>query len=440
MSEANETKPPSTSATAAGPARPPTGDGAREAARRSATLRRWLRRGVVVLVLLALAATLLLALEPQPVPVDVATVDRGAIELVVDEPGRARVIDRYVVSAPLSGNVARVELHASDSVEAGAVVARIVPLASPLLDARTRTEAEARLAEARARREQARFSITHARELLAFAESEAGRQRQLAAGGSIAPRDLERAEMEERTRRNEITSLEFGLRVAEHEVRLAEASLGRLAGAGRGAVRAAPSIDSVEVTSPVAGMVLRVVRENAGVIQAGEAILEIGDPAALEIVTDVLTSDAVRIAPGARVRIDDWGGDPLEGRVRLIEPSATTRVSALGVEEQRVDVVVTLESPREVWRALGDGYRVETHITVERREGATRAPTSALFRTGEGWSAYVIEGANVRLRAVETGLWSRDVVEIVAGLAEGDRVVVYPGERVVDGVEVTVRD
>ena len=409
-----------------------------EAARRSATTRRWMRRALVVLVLAALAAVLVLALEPQPVPVDVATVDRGAIELVVDEPGRARVIDRYVVSAPLSGNVARVDLHASDSIEAGAVVARIVPLAPPLLDARTRTEAEARLAEARARREQARFSITHARELLAFAESEAARQRQLAAGGSIAPRDLERAEMEERTRRNEITSLEFGLRVAEHEVRLAEASLGRLA-EGRTA-RAAPSVDSVEVTSPVAGMVLRVVRENAGVIQAGEPILEIGDPAALEIVTDVLTSDAVRIAPGAHVRIDDWGGDPLAGRVRLIEPSATTRVSALGVEEQRVDVVVTLESPREVWRALGDGYRVETHVTVERREGATRAPTSALFRTGEGWSAYVIEGANVRLRAVETGLWSRDVVEIVSGLEEGDRVVVYPGERVVDGVEVTVRD
>jgi HlyD family secretion protein len=324
-------------------------------------------------------------------------------------------------------------------VEAGAVVARIVPLASPLLDARTRTEAEARLAETRARREQARFSITHARELLAFAESEAARQRQLAAGGSIAPRDLERAEMEERTRRNEITSLEFGLRVAEHEVRLAEASLGRLAEGGRTAGRA-PSVDSVEVTSPVAGVVLRVVRENAGVIQAGEPILEIGDPAALELVTDVLTSDAVRIAPGAHVRIDDWGGEPLAGRVRLIEPSATTRVSALGVEEQRVDVVVTLESPREAWQALGDGYRVETHITVERREDARRAPTSALFRTGQGWSTYVIEGAIVRLRAVETGLWSRDVVEIVSGLEEGDRVVVYPGERVVDGVEVTVRD
>lgn len=437
MSEANVPTPPTPpAATAPAKAR---GDAAREAARRSATIRRWTRRAVVVVVLAALAAVFVVALQPQPVPVDVAVIDRGAIEVVVDEPGRARVIDRYVVSAPLSGNVARVELHASDTVASGDVVARIVPLASPLLDARTRTEAEARLAETRARREQARFSITHARELLAFAESEAARQRQLAAGGSIAPRDLERAEMEERTRRNEITSLEFGLRVAEHEVRLAEASLGRLAEGGRTAGRA-PSVDSVEVTSPVAGVVLRVVRENAGVIQAGEPILEIGDPAALELVTDVLTSDAVRIAPGAHVRIDDWGGEPLAGRVRLIEPSATTRVSALGVEEQRVDVVVTLESPREAWQALGDGYRVETHITVERREDARRAPTSALFRTGQGWSTYVLEGVIVRLRAVETGLWSRDVVEIVSGLEEGDRVVVYPGERVVDGVEVTVRD
>lgn len=422
-----------------GPAAPPrarSGEAARAAARRTATMRRWLRRAVVLVVLAALAAVLVLALQPQPVPVDVAVIDRGAIELVVDEPGRARVIDRYVVGAPLSGNLARVELHASDSVEAGAVVARIVPLTPPLLDARARTEAEARLAETRTRREQARFSITHARELLAFAESEAGRQRQLAAGGSIAPRDLERAEMEERTRRNEITSLEFALRVAEHEVRLAEATLGRLGRLGR----ASPGTDALEVTSPVSGVVLRVVRENAGVILAGEPILEIGDAAALELVTDVLTSDAVRIAPGAPVRIDGWGGPPLDGRVRRVDPSATTRVSALGVEEQRVDVVIAMESPRDSWRALGDGYRVETHIRVERREEVVRVPTSALFRTAEGWSAYALEGVVARLRTVETGLWSRDAVEVRSGLAEGERVVVYPGERVVEGAEVAVRD
>jgi len=414
-------------------AKPASAPGARESAAKRASVRRWLRRALVALVLVALTALFVIALQPQPVPVDVAAVDRGAVEVVVDEPGRTRVIDRYVVSAPLAGNLARVELHASDLLTEGQVVARLVPLAPPLLDARTRTEAQARLAETRARREQARFSIAHARELLEFAAREAARQRQLAAQGSVPPREMERAVMEERTRRGEITSLEFGLRVAEHEVRLAEATLGRLE------ARPTDGPQGIEVTSPVAGVVLRVVRESAGVVSPGEPILEVGDPGALEIVTDVLTSDAVRIAPGAAVRIDGWGGEPLEGRVRLVEPSATTRVSALGVQEQRVNVVIALESERERWHALGDGYRVETHVSVERRDDAIRVPASALFRTGETWAVYVVDGPVVRLRSIEVGLRARDVVEVSSGVELGDRVVVYPGERVVDGVEVAIR-
>jgi HlyD family secretion protein len=387
----------------------------------------------VLVVLVALGAVFVVALQPQPVPVDAAVVDRGPIEVVVDEPGRTRVIDRYVVSAPLSGNLGRLELHASDAVAEGQTVARVVPLAPALLDARTRTEAQARLEEARARREQARFSIAHARELLEFAERESERQRQLASSGAVPSQQAERAFMEERTRRGEVTSLQFALRIAEHEVRVAEATLGRLD------ARPGATPDGLEVTSPVAGVVLRVVRESAGVVQAGEPLLEVGDPAALEIVTDVLTSDAVRIAPGAQVRIDGWGGEPLEGRVRLVEPSATTRVSALGVEEQRVNVVIALDSPHARWSALGDGYRVETHVTVERREDVVRVPASALFRTGDGWAAYVVAGEVVHLRPVEVGLRSRDAIEVVSGLAEGDRVVVYPGERVVEGAEVSAR-
>jgi HlyD family secretion protein len=427
-----ETQSSSTGGPASGA--PANGTSARARAAQRASFRKWLRRGVVLLVLGALVAVFVVALQPQPVPVDVGVVDRGPVEVVVDEPGRTRVIDRYVVSAPLSGNLARVELHASDAVTEGQTVARVVPMTSPLLDARTRTEAQARLEEARARREQTRFSITHARELLEFAEREAERQRQLASSGAVPSREAERAFMEERSRRSEITSLQFALRVAEHEVRLAEATLGRLDGRG-----GAPVSDGLEVTSPVAGLVLRVVRESAGVVQAGEPLLEVGDPAALELVTDVLTSDAVRIAPGAAVRVDGWGGAPLEGRVRLIEPSATTRVSALGVQEQRVNVVIALDSPRELWASLGDGYRVETHVVVERRDAVLRVPASAVFRTGDGWAAYVLEGPVVRLRPLELGLRSRDAIEVLGGLEEGARVVVFPGERVVDGAEVTVR-
>ncbi len=419
------------------PAPAPVSDAASRAAMdlaaRRARVRRWGRRAVGALLLAALVAVFVLALRPQPIAVDVAVLDRGPIEVTIDEPGRTRVIDRYVVSAPLAGNLARLEIHDSDPVAEAAVVARIVPLAPPLLDARSRSEAQARVDEARARRDQARFSLAHARELHEFAEREAARQRELGAGGVVTSREVERADMDERTRASEVTSLEFGLRVAEHEVQLAQASLGRLG------AHAAPSSDAVEVTSPVAGVVLRIVRESAGVVQAGEPILEVGDDAALEIVTDVLTSDAVRIGLGAQVRIDGWGGAPLEGRVRLVEHSASTRVSALGVEEQRADVVIALDSERALWRSLGDGYRVETHIVVERRDDVLRVPASAVFRSGAGWASYVVQGGVVHLRAVELGLRSRDDVEVVGGLAEGERVVVYPGERVVEGVEVTMR-
>jgi HlyD family secretion protein len=402
------------------------------AARRQST-RRWARRIVTMLVLLALVAIFVLALQPQPAAVDVATVDRGPIEVTVDEPGRTRVLDRYTVSAPLAGNLGRLALHASDTVSEGQVVARIVPLAPPLLDARTRIEADARLDEARARRDQARFSITHARELADFAARELARQQQLTAAGASPPRALEQAEVEARSRASEVTSLEFALRVAQHEVEVAEATLGRLD------PHAPAAADAIELTAPVAGVVLHVVRESAGVVQPAEPILEIGDPSALEIVTDVLTSDAVHVAPGAEVRIDGWGGEPLEGRVRLVEPSATTRVSALGVQEQRVDVIIALTSERARWASLGDGYRVETHVVVDRREGALRVPASAVFRTGDGWSAYVVEGDHARHVSVELGLRSRDAVEVLGGLAEGQRVIVYPGERVVDGALVSVR-
>lgn len=428
MSETEETKKSSTPSTSAATAP----RGAMPADVRRARLRRWVRRGVALLLALALAAVLVLALQTPPVAVDVAAADRGPIERTVDEPGRTRVIDRYVVSAPLTGNLARLEIHGSDPVTEGEVVARILPLAPPLLDARTRSSSEAQLAAARARREQARSSLDHARELRAFSERETGRQRQLASQGTITGRELDVAEMELRTRGSEVTSLEFALRVAEHEVQLAQDTLGR-------ADARTTTVSAVEVSSPVAGVVLGITRESEGVIQAGQPILEVGDDGALEIVTDVLTSDAVRIQPGALVRLDGWGGPDLEGRVRVVEHAARTHVSALGVEEQRADVVIALTSDREAWQSLGDGYRVETHVVVERREDALRVPTSAVFRSGEGWAAYVVRGNLVHLVALQLGLRSRDQAEVTSGLSEGDQVVVYPSERVADGVEVAVR-
>lgn len=401
--------------------------------RARAALRRWLRRVVAAIVGVAGLVLFALALQPQPPTVDIARVERGPLEVTIDEAGRARVIDRFTIAAPLAGNLTRIDLHPSDVVTADQPVAFILPTAAPLLDDVARASTEARLATARAQRESARFAITRARETVAFAERETGRRRTLVESGAAPARELELAELDERTRRDEVTSLEFALRVAEHEVRVAEASLGRISGRG-------DTPDAVEVTSPVAGVVLRVLAESAGPVQPGTALLEIGDPGALEVVADVLTSDAVVIPTSADVRIDRWGGEgELRGHVRLLEPSAFTRVSALGVEEQRVDVVIDLDDARERWAALGDGYRVEVHIVVWRDEAVLRIPASAVFRRDDQWCAFVVEGGIAHLRELELGHRGRDDVEVLSGVDEGATVIVYPGERIEDGVEVTPR-
>lgn len=394
---------------------------------------RWIRRVLIVVLVVLGAGLFALMLRPQPLGVDVATVSRGELEVTIDEAARARVIDRFTIAAPLSGNLTRIELHPSDAVTADQPVAHILPVAAPLLDDRSRSSAEERLATARAQRDAARFAITRARDAVDFAEREVARRRELVTSGALATRELELAELDERTRRGEMTSLSFSLRVAEHEVRVAEAALGRASG------REAAT-DAVPVTTPVDGVVLRVLQESAGPVQVGAPLLEVGDPSALEIVVDVLTSDAVSIPAAAAVRIDRWGGpDVLSGHVRLIEPSAFTRVSALGVEEQRVNAIVDLDEPRERWAALGDGYRVEVHIVVWRSDSVLRVPASAVFRREERWCAFVVDGGVAHLRELELGHRGRDHVEVLSGLDEGATVVVYPGERVDDGVEVAPR-
>jgi HlyD family secretion protein len=388
---------------------------------------------VIIALLIAGAVVLFwLALRSQPLQVEVAAVSRGPLEVTVDEAGRARVTDRYIIAAPVAGNLSRIALHASDAVTADQVVAFILPIAAPLLDDRTRASAEARLATVRAQREAARFAISRARDTAAFSALDAERRRALVNSGASAPRELELAELDARTRRGEITSLEFALRVAEHEVRVAEASLGRLSGRSEA--------EAVEVASPVDGVILRVLAESAGPVQPGTALIEVGNPAALEIVADVLTSDAVVIPAAALVRIDRWGGaDMLSGHVRLLEPSAFTRVSALGVEEQRVNVVIDLDDPRERWASLGDGYRVEVHVVVWQSQDVLRIPASAVFRRQEAWCTFVVEGGVARLTPLELGHRSRDEVEVISGVPEGATVIVYPGERVEDGAEVVSR-
>jgi HlyD family secretion protein len=394
----------------------------------------WVKWAVGAVLVAAVAVAIVLAWRPQPVSAALATVERGPMTVTVDEDGRTRVKDRFVVSAPLAGTLVRIDLHAGDAVHQGDLVARIVPLAVPLLDPRSRDEAQARLAAAQAVARQAATRIAQARAAHQFARREAERQQVLLQQGATAPQTAEQAELAERTRREELASAEFGLRVAESEVRLAQAALRRLADAS------ATRTEQFEVRAPVEGRVLRVVQESEGVVQPGTGLLEIGDPARLEIVVDVLTADAVEIKPGAPALIERWGGDSaLRGHVHRVEPSAFTRVSSLGVEEQRVNVLIDLDEPRERWAALGDGYRVEAHIVVWQAPDVLWAPAGAVFRHAGGWAVYRVEGNAARLRPVGIGRRTGVQAEILDGLAAGDRVVVYPGDNVVDGTRIDVR-
>lgn len=394
-------------------------------------LRRIIRRVITGLFLAGVVALIVLASLPKPVPVDVAVVSRGPLEVTVDQDGQTRVKDRYVVSAPIVGTLGRLELRAGDTIEEGDIVARIAPLAPQLMDARSRAQSEARVQGSLAGQRQARAAVARAEAAKELADQMFERQQALAERGGVSQQALDQARFEARARTEELTSARFGVRVADYEVRMARAALGGVDSEAE---------EGMEVPAPVGGRVLRVVHESEGVVQAGAPLVEIGDPGALEIAVDVLTADAINIQPGAFVALERWGGDKsLEGHVQRIEPSAFTKISALGVEEQRVNVVIDIDSEREQWEALGDGYRVEARIRVWREDDALSIPSSALFRNESGWAVYRVSGETVALTTVEVGRRNGLRAQILDGLEENDRVVVHPSDQVVDGVDVRVR-
>jgi HlyD family secretion protein len=388
--------------------------------------RRWVRRILVGAVALALLAALVWAFMPRPIPAGIAPVTRAPLRVTVDEDGRAQVLDRYVVAAPVTGTLGRVALRAGDAVEAGAVVARVWPSPAPLLDGRARATAEQRLAAALAAERQARAQLERGTAAASYARTEQERAEGMHARGAVPDSDLERAKFEAAAAAADERAQRLAATIAALEVESARIAL--RAGAGGDA--------PVDVIAPAGGRVLRVTRDSAGPVAAGTPLVEIGDPAALEVIADVLSADAVRIVPGAVVTLDGWGGPPLVARVRRVEPSAFTRVSALGVDEQRVDVHIDLVAPRAQWSALADGYRVAAHIVVWERADALQAPASAVFRHDGGWAAYRVTEGVARLAPVTLGERGAAAVEIARGLAVGDRVIVYPGDKIADGVRV----
>lgn len=390
------------------------------------------RMGTVVLVLLGLVILLALVLgfRPPPVLVDSAEVSRGEFRLTVEEEGRTRVADRYEVSAPLTGQLSRVLLEPGDSVEVGDPLFFIHPLPSAPLDARSRAQAEATLsaAETAVRLARSQWEAEQAR--LELAEAEHKRASPLYEQGHLSSDQYERILAELRRARASHNSARFAMDIARFERDNARATL-QAEGEG-----SAP----LAVRAPVSGKVLRRMRQSEGAIHAGEGVLSIGRLESLEVEVDVLSADAVRLRPGMAVELERWGGEEsLPGRVRQVEPAGFTRVSALGVEEQRVWVKVELVGEREQWAALGDAYRVEARFILWRGDEVLQAPASALFRDGSGWATYVIEDGEARLRQVEAGRRSGLSREILSGLQQGERVVLHPGGDIQDGSRVRQR-
>jgi HlyD family secretion protein len=391
--------------------------------------KRWIRVAVVLVVLAGIGYW---AFKPAPVAADFGVVERGRLEVTVEEEGRTRVRDRYVVSAPLPGRMRRIELEPGDPVVAGkSVLARFQPTDPELLDARTRSELEARARAAESAVGGARADRERIEAELAFARSELKRFRALVDERVLAARELEAAERQVQTLERGLQSADFAVRTAQHQLEVARASLSQSRGG-----RTTP----IPLYSPVNGVILRRLQESESVVPTGQPLLEIGDLRDLEIVADLLSAAAVKVKGGQAVIIEQWGGDtPLRGRVRRVEPSGFTKISALGVEEQRVNVVVDFDESREKWKSIGDGYRVELRIIVWQKDDVLKVPTSSLFRHEGKWAVYTVDNGAARRRRVEIGQRSGLEAEVLSGLEAGQRIIVYPSDAIADGIKVEAR-
>jgi HlyD family secretion protein len=389
-------------------------------------------------LVLVLAGALAWLFRPTPVDVDLVTIERGPLTVSVSDEGETRVRDMYVVSAPLPGLMRRIELEAGDHVVADeTIVARIEPSDPSFLDVRSAAEARASLDAAGASRALAEAQVKRAQADLDFARAELDRIRALARSHTVSQADLDAAERQARTSEAALAEARAERRVRESEYQVARA---RLLSPASTRTRAA-DCNCVNVYSPVSGQVLRVVKESEGTVQSGASLIEIGDPEKLEVVVDLLSADAIRVEPGQRVMIESWGGGaPLGGKVRRIEPFGFTKVSALGIEEQRVNVIIDITDPRERWRRLGHGYRVEPRIVLWESQDVLRVPLSALFRHGEHWAVFVADGSRAELRPVEIDHGNGLEAEVVSGLEAGERVVLHPGDRVSPGGRIRERN
>lgn len=399
-----------------------------------AAWRRWIMWGLLGA---ALTAGLVYAFRPQPIPVDLATVARGPLVVTADEEGETRVRDVFVLSAPVAGRALRIDAEVGDAVVAEqTVVAEIEPIDPAFLDLRSETQARAALSAAEANKALAEAELVEMEAELDFATSELERARRLYRTRTISERDLDDAERRYKTSRAAVATVKARLQVRVFELQRAQAQLMSpvQTQAAHGACECVPLL------APVNGKILRILHKSEGVVEAGDPLLEIGDPEDLEVVVDFLSADAVRISPGQRVIMDEWGGGAaLAGEVRLVEPFGTTKISALGIEEQRVNVIIDFTSPRTEWQRLGHGYQVEVRVVLWEGTDVRKVPLTALFRHGEDWALFVEENGRARLRTVELGRRTGLEAEVTAGVESGQRVIISPSDRITDGVRIRPR-
>lgn len=384
----------------------------------------WRRRIFWLAVTAGMAMLVWLILRPTPVLVEAGEATRGPMRVTVDEDGETRAHDRFIVAAPIPGRLLRVDLEDGDEVRENQLVAMIEPLP---LNQQQREEVLARISAAQAAKREADARAEHAREDYEQCQRDLKRAEQLEQERVISAQALEQARNAEVTSREELRAAKFSASVAGFQVNVARAGLVGIEGeSSRSKV--------ISLRSPVAGRVLRVVEKSERVVQAGTPVVVVGDPAKIEIVADVLTTDAVNIRPGATVFVEGWGGDhALRARVRLVEPAGFTKISALGVEEKRVNVIADfVDSPD----GLGDGYRIEARITTWESTDVLKIATSATFRESQGWSVYVIENGRARRRNAKIGHRNQTEAEVVDGIAAGEQVILHPSNQLRDGVRI----
>ncbi|ERS85687.1 RND transporter [Marinobacter sp. C1S70] len=386
---------------------------------------------------MALVAAIVFALilRPEPVWVDLASVERGPMEVTILEEGKTRVKDRYLISSPEAGYVHRVQLDVGDTVIPGELLTFVDPTPASILDARTRAEAEARAAAAQAALQSIQQKVQAAEADAEFAQNEYQRLLALEESRFVSTEQLQQAKSTAARAQAILRSARFDEEVAAHELAAAQTRLQ----ISTASINGQKPAERVAVRSPVNGAVLALVRQSEGVIQAGEPILEVGDPGALEVVVDVLSFDAVKLEPGLRVRLSGWGGPELEAAVRRIEPIGFEDLSALGVEEQRVQVIADMVSPREHWQQLGDGYRVDADFILRQAEDVLQVPASAIFEYEGQPAVFVVEDEVAKLRALATGPSNGLMTQVTNGLTEGDQVVRHPDRGLEDGDRIRVR-